>query len=57
MIVRQDGDEIIATDHQISNENMRKEENVGISGVANIKTTESSEHQAKLFNSIVVHLE
>ena len=57
MIVRQDGDEIIATDHQISNENMRKEENVGILGVPNIKTTESSEHQAKLFNSIVVHLE
>ena len=57
MIVRQDGDEIIATDHQISNEKRRKEENVCISSVPNIKTTESSESQAKLFNSIVVHLE
>ena len=56
MIVRQDGDEVIATDHLISNENMRKED-VGISSVPNIKKAESSEHQAKLFNSIVVHLE
>ena len=57
MIVRQDGDEMIAADHQISNEHMKKEDNVGSSSVPNIKTTESSEHQAKLFNSIVVHLE
>ena len=57
MIVRQDGDEIIATDHQISNEKRRKEENVGISSVPNVKTTESSESQANVFNSIVVHLE
>ena len=53
-ILRQEGNAIIATDHPF---NTNKSGKPGKEVMGNMKQNESHEQQAKLFNSIVVHLE